>query len=1577
MKSKKLQKTLAIILALGMLISTLPISASAQGTIPTGPSRSIVSKTPTHGLETYTFEPVDKFGLTEAELAWVHEVQRVDRFIIQLEEPSLVTYQGEIMNYPAPERDESGKIDVFSEPSQIYLERVNQQLDSAILTSAKAIGRDLEVYARYDVVLNGFAAKMTADEAAQLRQMDGVKEVYPDLIYYPDTDVSPTWLGVDGIWDGTNVPDDETAKGEGVIVGILDTGINMDHPSFAAVGPVDEYVHVNPYGTGVYKGLCASDSDNYKCNDKLIGVYAYTTETIRGEDADDHGSHTASTAAGNKVAFNYEGTDVTISGMAPHANIIAYDVCDKDGCLNSSSVSAIEQAIEDGVDVLNYSIGPSSGPGQSPYVSATELAFLEAVDAGIITATSAGNSGPNTSTGYKAAPWTLLVGNTNHGRIWGNPITVSSPDADPYSTVGLPHGGVGLAADLTNVPFKWGGGEDPAYDTACIPFPADYFKDSVALLTRGTCTFDEKIMAAQDAGAIAVVMRNNAPGAPIVMGLNDPTNVTIPAIMISKADGDAIVAQYKAGSTITYLKNFDSKNEAEWSDVLNQSTSRGPFTLADVMTPELVAPGTNVLAAYDSVGPDTEYGLMSGTSMAGPHAAGALALLTQLHDEWSPAARKSALVLTALAGTTKDYDLGSVDAFDYGNGRLDMHKAALTGLIMDETYEGFLDADPNEDGDVRDLNIPSYQNSTCVGECSFTRTFTSVADVAVSYTLDLTSDDDLVVEVSPTSFTIEPGETQEITVEINVDDAEPEVWFFGRIAYNTTNEWSTGEDISNVAFPFAVRPYTSTMLEEVVAETLRDAGATVVPDVLSGAISEPWIIKSGLVLGEETEITLSPDPTNGDPFDNLDQVWWKTFTLGEDADRLVFEITDTTAGDLDLFLGIGTVPDESMLVAQSATATALEYISLWGIPAGLPLWVLVQNWDGAADDSITLTEAIIYPEDAENWDVSIPEEVEALEPYDVTISWDIDDMPTPSVYYGMFWIVDAANSKLISTTQFDLYRAGDDVVKTVDKEEAAKGDIVSYEIEIAPNYGNQDLEYEIIDALPEGVEYVPDSLQVSGSNTDATYDPATRTISWNGIAPRIAANYVITTNENDPYCAMPMGDGGYINLMDYGVFPNPGIYGDGDAWQYEGVGLNMSWFDGRTSEPPIFIDDGHAYMNGSFNGDNYWMWDTQEFPNPLAPNDVMAAFMTDIDFVYDSALNKGVSAAGLTGGVAWVVEYDDVFPYGDPDTTMDFEFFLWANLDPALSGADILFAYDNVVGDWSGYNTIGLENGDGTVGATYQHDGPTPADGLVVCFDYATVGGEAIVISFEAEVTTSARNLEITNLVNHDSDALNAKFEESKPAVFKTNNINIDPVAEDQDVITEEDTAKEITLLASDGNDGDPLSYMIVDEPEHGSLSDVDGNKVTYTPDEDYHGPDSFTFKVNDGFADSNVATVTITVTSVNDWVTANDDAYETLANVSLVVVEADGVLKNDVLIDKDEEVSVQILDEPQHGTLSMNDDGSFTYVPDTGFMGIDSFRYLVLSVQNQIHGGPWSDFATVTILVKPQGVIYLPLILK
>ena len=464
---KALFTVFSLILVVGMLVN--PASAQA----PVGDERVDGLTTPQVALPTVIETDDDVVG----------------GYIILLEGASLASYEGDVAGLRATTPSLTGerKLDVSSAASVAYLDYLHTKQDAFLESARAGLGRSLAFTYRYDVVLNGFAMQLTGAEAKRISKLPGVRAVLKDEIRQLDTDTSPGFLGVDTLWDYTEdtTPGDIDSLGEGMLIGVLDTGINMDHPSFAEVGPVDSYVHENPFGTGVFKGLCETDPTNYICNDKLVGVYAYTTEAVVGEDGHSHGSHTASTAAGNYLATTYEGIPVSMSGMAPHANIIAYDVCDPDGCANSGSAAAVQQAIIDGVDVINYSIGPSTGESD-PYADSADLAMLDAMAAGVLTSTSAGNKGPAVSTVYKAPAWELVVANSSHDRSFGYEILVGTEtELEPVIMTGVNGSGIDFADDTPQT-LKWAG---PDYTYGCndTPFPANYFDGTVALISRGSC----------------------------------------------------------------------------------------------------------------------------------------------------------------------------------------------------------------------------------------------------------------------------------------------------------------------------------------------------------------------------------------------------------------------------------------------------------------------------------------------------------------------------------------------------------------------------------------------------------------------------------------------------------------------------------------------------------------------------------------------------------------------------------------------------------------------------------------------------------------------------------------------------------------------------------------------------------------------------------------------------------------------------------------------------------------------------------------------------------------------------------
>ena len=221
-------------------------------------------------------------------------------------------------------------------------------------------------------------------------------------------------------------------------------------------------------------------------------------------------------------------------------------------------------------------------------------------------------------------------------------------------------------------------------------------------------------------------------------------------------------------------------------------------------------------------------------------------------------------------------------------------------------------------------------------------------------------------------------------------------------------------------------------------------------------------------------------------------------------------------------------------------------------------------------------------------------------------------------------------------------------------------------------------------------------------------------------------------------------------------------------------------------------------------------------------------------------------------------------------------------------------------------------------------------------------------------------------------------YSEETTVTITVTSINDAPVAVEDAYTTDEDTV--LTVLVIDGVlandtdvDGDTLTAVLVSDVSNGTLALADDGSFVYTPNANYFGSDSFTYKASDGTLESEPVTVTITVGLVNDWVVANDDEYETMAGVTLEIA-APGVLVNDVLLDPNETVTLEVLVQPAGGTVTLNNDGSFTYVPNAGFFGVDTFEYQLNSTV--LLNGEFSDTAIVTIKVTPRQ-IFLPLILR
>lgn len=691
--------------------------------------------------------------------------------IVRFKEESLASYDGGVNGLAAtsPRANGDNKLDVSAPASQSYLQYLDQRQQQHLDTIGQQLGRAVTPQFQYLNVLNAASVRLTLEEADKIAGLDFVRAVYLDELRTMQTDAGPAWIGAPAFWDGESTSGNENL-GAGVLIGIIDSGFNHDHPSFAATGPIDGFVHTNPFGPGVYKGACLTTPS--LCNDKLVGAYSFHTTDTNPEDADGHGSHVASTAAGNYVNAPLGATTVQISGVAPHANLINYKICSPT-CPNSSSIAAVNQAITDGVDLLNYSISGSD----SPWNDSVDLAFLDAAAAGIFTTAAAGNDGPDASTAAHSGPWNAAVANSSHNRVLG-------PQVDAGGMTGLvsadgtgPAIGTDVTANLLDALVV--APTNPLGCNAAGGFAPGTFTGAIAFIQRGDCAFAEKVANAQAAGAVGVLTFNNAGGPAIVMGGLESTS--IPAVMVDRIDGLAIRAALPpGGSSATLHSEVIRGTRDSWGDVMSTDSSRGPSQF-DVLKPDYSAPGTNILAAFRNA---EVFGIISGTSMASPHGTGAAALLVAEHPTWTPAEIKSAIALTAQPNMLNQDGATPAGPFDRGSGRVNLASTATIGAVMDETPANFEAADPGAGGDPRTLNLPSITDGECIDTCTFTRTLSSVATVAVDYTVDVVEPAGVTIDVTPATFTLGAGADQVLTVEVTVNPAValPGTWAAGQLS---------------------------------------------------------------------------------------------------------------------------------------------------------------------------------------------------------------------------------------------------------------------------------------------------------------------------------------------------------------------------------------------------------------------------------------------------------------------------------------------------------------------------------------------------------------------------------------------------------------------------------------------------------------------------------------------------------------------------------------------------------------------------------------------------------------------------
>ncbi|QBX55437.1 DUF11 domain-containing protein [Nocardioides seonyuensis] len=1360
-----------------------------------------------------------------------------ETYIVQLDAPAVPTRS-----------TASDRGDRMPQGATAYGKELKSEQADLTASIARVTGSTPKVLRSFTHAINGITVKLTRKQAQRVARIDGVKAVQVDFKRQLDTDNGPEWIGAPTIWDGSNVPGGVGSQGEGVIVGVLDTGLNPANASFADVGG-DGYDHDLPAGWTGPVGVCDPENEDYipdwGCNDKVIGYWDFDVANNDDGNYDDdgHGSHTASTAAGNQVdATAYaEGGEFsvnrTIKGVAPHANIIGYDVCDGAGCQGSSIVAAIEQAIVDGVDALNYSIGSSSP--SNPWSDADAIGFLNARAAGIHVATSAGNDGPGAFTlgSPGDVPWMTTVGATTHDRKYVASVTdITATDASTLPDI--PGSGLSGPTD-GSYPLVYAG--DAPYDnptceteydeTSGDPLWTPDLTGLIVVCDRGGNGRVEKGEIVAFNGAEGMILANDEASGD---SLNGDAHA-LPAAHITYADGvvlkDYMEAHPGAEAALSGSQiDIDPAN----GDIMAAFSSRGPNRSVSSISPSVSAPGVDILAAAGTDNAE-EWHFISGTSMASPHTAGALALLKGVQPEWSPAEAQSALMTTSERDIT-DSDGTDADWFDMGSGRVELRRAAKAGLVLDEDLTGYQGADPSAGGDVRALNTASMADDECLQSCEWTRTFTGTSTGVGSWTVSVENlSDGLTLDADVDTIALTDGGTADVTVTAEIASGTPtDTWLFGTLVLTPPD----GSDAPVAHLPVGVLPSAGVLPSEIDITTRRDAGSQVSTDLEAIEITDLQIDASGLVPEQSKQISVVEDSTNTNPFDG-NGVHVEQIEVPEGAASLLASLGNPTAPDFDLFVGTGEV-SEANVACASATGGSDEHCEIAEPEAGT-WWVLVQNWEASTaggSDTTDLRTAVVAGDKGNLWAEGPEGALPAATPFDIRTFWDEPELDAGETWHGALTLSTAPGADGdIGVVPVTVHRIEDDVTKTADKETAAPGETITYTVEVAPNVTPEDLTYTIEDTLPEGTTYV------DGSATDgATFEDGV--VSWSGELVSTfgdEGSYTITTSADDDSCVTPFGPG-YVDLYavsNGAITPQATIGVDeetGDTVTYSAFTSTQFGFSGQNYSGLEFSDDGFLVYGSGYAGEP---WTPQDVPDTAAPNNLAAMLWQDMQFRYDAASNSGVSLATAGGGTVAVVEYDNMRMYGDDAGaagSLDMEVF-------AVAGSnDLVFAYDNIdAGPILGSDpgapvTIGTENAEGTVGAALVNAGDATTvleDGLNVCARYSEP--EAPTASFSYQVTVDEDVHERQELVNkavHTTNDPGAKPETASAMVKVAGSLERSEVAlavsPDQIGTNGTTTATATVFSAGESTPTGQVEFWVGDRLAGTSDLDADG-KATAT----------------------------------------------------------------------------------------------------------------------------------------------------
>ena len=894
-------------------------------------------------------------------------------YIVQLAELPVTAYTGGIAGYAATKPAKGQKIN----PNDASVVRYMAYLTARHDTLLAGAGGGRKLYS-YGVVFNGFAADLSPAQAAALAKIPGVLMVEKDQAHRMATSVTPSFLGLtgpSGFWNRTG------ATGEGVIIGVIDSGIWPEHTSFS--DRTDSNGNASKDGKLAYQqipgwhGRCVPGEafNASHCNQKLIGARYFNAaqggnagidslvpaEFNSARDFDSHGTHVAGIAAGNaNVAVTgapttAESLTASVSGIAPRARIAVYKAFWGGWGFLGDILAAIDHAVADGVDVINYSAGSTADRN---FANATNRAFLRAAEVGVFVSAAAGNDGPADSLIANIAPWITTVAAGTHNREARGTLTtghglVFKGRSAPGSLAAKPL----INATAAGLP-----GADPAALSNCfgaadgvVVLDPAKVAGKIVVCDRGASIRVNKSLAVRQAGGAGMVLLNTD------RSTAKADLHSVPTVNLLESDRVAVKA-YAAtlGASAAILGELDFNAPAPYTAFFS---SRGPLVPGggDILKPDLMAPGLDILAAVPPDPRDNAIFLVqSGTSMSTPHIAGIAALFKQLHPSWSPMAIKSALMTSASDVLDVTTEAGRI--FRQGAGHVRPNLAINPGVVFDsgiDDWLGFLCGVGNRNApdcatlriDPSDLNLASIAIGDMAGIQTVKRRLTNVSGNPATFHATLSGLSGFSAVVNPSALSLAAGQTKEVAITFTRTSASFNEFDGGQLS------WSDGQRTARI--PVVLRPIALAAPAEVTASYAVKFG-------YSGAFTA---VGRGLVPSAVTNGTVTDDPSDGACSLNTPNAVLTTVTVPAGTTHARFALFDADVkpgSDLDLCVfHIGTK------VGESLTATATETVNLVD-PAPGVYTVVVQGWGVVGSSPFKLHSWLLGNAAAANMVVTAP-----------------------------------------------------------------------------------------------------------------------------------------------------------------------------------------------------------------------------------------------------------------------------------------------------------------------------------------------------------------------------------------------------------------------------------------------------------------------------------------------------------------------------------------------------------------------------------------------------------------------------